>query len=349
MKLTTAFLMCTLLACQRSETRFAVEFPPQSGPDRYLIVDERSLTSTEIPASSLRPLPGHNHPQITLKLDFTIDRNKVVTIVYAIPPETDGHKHWLATHSARLYETIDLQELKKIGYQPFTLKIVSSKPRSRTPPTIVNNVPSIQVNLAGQDLRGCTLLLRNVSSRGVVAYVFDESRGSISMARTTSNFYGHSVIAPGAAKQVYQLTDARLPRRITLAAAVFTDGSHEGDGRLAAQLESGQIGYRTQYRRISPAIDRLIHDPALDDDRRVARIQETLHSLSNQPDAATIRALQSQFPDLPHQAVVDDLSDGLDSARRNIWSEVYGYVHSSGTYPPPSHPPPLADWWLSRY
>jgi len=20
-------------------------------------------------------------------------------------------------------------------------------------------------------------------------------------------------------------------------------------------------------------------------------------------------------------------------------------VHSSGTYPPPSHPPPLAEWW----
>jgi hypothetical protein len=104
-------------------------------------------------------------------------------------------------------------------------------------------------------------------------------------------------------------------------------------------LMEPKLGYGTQYRRIRPVIDHIIQDPALDDDARVARIREELHNLSNQPDDATIRVLRSQFPDLPTEAVAKHLTDGLDSARRNIWSGLYGYVHSSGTYPPPSHPP----------
>ncbi len=100
--------------------------------------------------------------------------------------------------------------------------------------------------------------------------------------------------------------------------------SHQGDENVAVGLKSGQISYETQYRRIRPIIDRIIQDPALDDDARVALIQEELHNLSNQPDDATIRAVRSQFPDLPNEVVVKDLTDGLDS---------------------PGHPPPLAEWW----
>jgi hypothetical protein len=323
--------------------------------DRYVILGERGLTSTEITGEYLRPLPGYSardEQPVTLKLDFTIERNKVVTTVYAIPPDSDplrysdGHKHWLGTHSARLNETVDLQELKQVGYLPFALKIVSARPAAPTHPTIISKVPSIQVDLAAEDLRRYTLSLRNTSSRAVVAYAFDDSRNSMSISRTTFNFHGQPVIAPGAAKRDYEFAVGQIPGRIVLAAAVFSDGSHEGEASLAAQLKSGQIGYRTQYRRMEPAIDRIIHDPSLDDDGRVARIRENLHDLSNQPDAATIRAMQSQFPDLSNEAVVADLTEGLNAARRNIWGQVYGYVHSSGTWPPPNRPPPLADWWL---
>jgi hypothetical protein len=91
----------------------------------------------------------------------------------------DGHKRRLGAHSAGLNEIVDLKELMKIGYQPFTLKIVSAKPAGATHPTIVSRVPSIQVDLADDDLPGHTpLLLRNVFSRSILAYALDVGGGS---------------------------------------------------------------------------------------------------------------------------------------------------------------------------
>jgi hypothetical protein len=194
--------------------------------------------------------------------------------------------------------------------------------------------------------------LRNISSRGILAYTLDLGGSSVVVSS-----YGQPVLAQGATRKEtvtlgrsgrmtpHGFVEDPVSRSITVAAAIFSDGSHEGDENVAVELKSGQIGYGTQYRRIRPVIDRIIQDPALDDDARVVRIREELHSLPNQPDDATIRAVRSQFPDLPNEVVVKDLTDGLDSARRNIWSGLYAYVHSSGTYPPPSHPPPLAEWW----
>lgn len=346
-----------------------MEFPPQGAgiggifSNRYVIVSEGGLTSTEVPADSLSPTTRSDtraNPQIALKLDFTIKQDKINITVYTIPPESDplryadGHKRQLGAHSARLNEIVDLKELMKIGYQPFTLKIVSAKPAGSTHPTIVSRVPSIQVDLADDDLPGHTpLLLRNLSSRGILAYALDVGGGSSVVVSS----YGRTVIAQGATRKEmvalgrsgrmtpHGFVEDPVSRGIVVAAAIFSDGLHEGDDEVAVELKSGQIGYGTQYRRIRPVIDRIIQDPVLDDDARVARIREELHNLSNQPDDATIRAMRSQFPDLPNEVVVKKLTDGLDSARRNIWSGLYSYVHSNGVYPPPSHPPPLAEWW----
>ena len=139
--------------------KLAVELPQPDGPagilsDRYVIVRERGLTSTEMSLRSLRPRPGgaaDASPANDLKLDFAIEQDELTTTVYTIPPESnplcysDGHKHRLGVHTARLNETVELKELARIGYQPITLKIVSAKPAASTHPTIVSKVPSIQV------------------------------------------------------------------------------------------------------------------------------------------------------------------------------------------------------------
>jgi hypothetical protein len=54
--------------------------------------------------------------------------------------------------------------------------------------------------------------------------------------------------------------------------------------------------------------------------------------------------MQSQFPDLPADVVRKDLTNGLNSGKWDLWSELYGYAHSSGQYPPPGDPPPLSEW-----
>ena len=365
--------LCCSLACQRHlAANLAVELPQQDGSagllsHHYVVVSEDGITSTELPADSLHPLPNaaNINTQFALKLDFTVASDRLTTTVYTLPPESDplryadGHRRRLGVHSARLNQSFELTELAQIGYQPFVLKIVSSKPTPVVPPAILSKVPSIHVDLVDQNLQGYTLSLRNISlSRAVLAYAVDQGQDSWREFRSVDT---RPAIAPGAARKQLilrntpggQMTPHGFVKEpasddITLAAAIFSDGSHEGDDQFAARLQTQQIANEIQYQRLAPVIDRIVHDSTLDDVTRTAQIREQLHNLSNQADEATLRAMTSQFPNLPRETVAKDLREGLDSARQNIWSSLYSHVHSSGTYPPPLHPPPMAEWW-SRY
>jgi hypothetical protein len=130
--------------------------------------------------------------------------------------------------------------------------------------------------------------LRNVSSRDVLDYALDLSGGS---SRDTS-----SSIATGSRSQPALAHGATRKERfrpsrtgtsgILVAAAVFSDGSYEGDRIFAARLQGLQTGNETQQRRMGPVIERIIQDPALDDATRVTLIQGELMKLSNNPDSA---------------------------------------------------------------
>jgi hypothetical protein len=155
-------------ACQRFKTatlaaEFAVELPPPEASDdnfsrdNYVLVRERGVSSIELFAmeltgDSLLALPGRPRPgpPVTIQLNFTVERGKVVTTVYTLPPESDsfryndGHKRRLGVHSARLNETVEVQELKRLRYQPFTFRIVSARPEHPVHSAIITKVPSIQ-------------------------------------------------------------------------------------------------------------------------------------------------------------------------------------------------------------
>jgi hypothetical protein len=208
-------------------------------------------------------------------------------------------------------------------------------------PVIVNRIPSIQARVVDKDRDGYTLLLRNVSSRGIVSYSIAESPDS----SLTADSHQRTLMPPGGTRT------ARIEhttRKLVVTAALFTDGSHEGDSDAAAQLKSGQISYEIQEGRALPIIDRIVKAPSINDEIRLAQIKDELSRLSNEPDHKTIQQMRSQFPDLSPDVVRKDLTNALYSARVNLWSELYGYMHSSGEYPPPDHPPPLAEWLRRR-
>lgn len=342
-------------ACQRGPDlpfagRFAVELPgPGAG---YVIVPDRGLASTEISGDSLRLLPGiarRASAAAAIKLDFTVEERNVITIVYSLPPASDplryedGHKRFLGRHAARLNETVKLSELQSLGYQPLILRIVSAKPDHPARPVVISRVPSIRASIVEEDRIGYMLSLRNVSRRDIVSYLISrKASGGISLGLVS---FGRPRIAAGG-----EISERIEPSssEIVIAAALFRDGSHEGDSVAAASLKSRQIAQETQERRAMPILNRVTRDPALDETSRLAQIKGELTRLSNQPDDPGIRAMVSQFPDLPAKTIQKDLTDALYEARVNLWSEVYAYVHASGQYPPPRDPPLLSRWLRER-
>jgi hypothetical protein len=335
----------------------------------------------------LQLLPGtdpHAGRPVTLTLGFTAHGNSVDAIVYTIPPESDplrwsdGHKHLLGRWSAKLNGTIELKELRKIGYQPIALKIVKFVPPPRLAhPALVSKTPSIGIafaaddNLASDlrrfgspDTQTCEVVLHNLSSRGVVAYVLSDGgdpTARVAMSRESRGSRSHPVIAPqgDSRKESFTFDLARrvtpqgfveLPaqaQRVIVAAAIFSDGAYEGDANVAAGLDAEETGAATVNRLMKPVIDRIVQDQTLDDEARTARIKEEIFHISSQPDRATIRSLKSQFPDLQVKDLVADLTRGIDAAKNYVWGDLYGYMHKCCEYPPPDRVS-VAEWRRMR-
>ena len=301
----------------------------------------------------------------------------MITPVYTLPPETrplygsDGPKRLLGTHSAGLNDTVTLNELKGIGYAPFTIRIVKANPPQIAHPALSSKVPSIQIAITDHgtpyfgdaDTQSCTVILHNLSSRGVVGYNLDDGRDPRTgggLGQGSCGAYGtEPVIDPKKDSRplLFTFTHAtqmtpqgivKLPARpqqIVLEAALFSDGSTEGEPkaapRLSATRESKQVGFIPV---ILPAMDRIVGDSSLNDDTRVARIKEEIFRVSSEPDKATLHSLEAKFPDVPAAELAADLTRGLDDAKKDFWSRLDIYVSKCCQSPPPDHTS-VPEWW----
>jgi hypothetical protein len=317
---------------------------------------------------------------VTLALSFTAHEDKVVATGYSVPPESDplrwsdSHKHLLGRWSAKLNGTIELKELKEIGYQPISLKVVKFVPPPLAHPTLVSKAPSIKIAVAGADVMGpgpsasdtqsCAVVLHNVSSRAVIAYVLSDGghpKAGFATSRESHGSPNRPVIAPqgdsrgelftfGHDRRMTPQGLVELPppaQQVIVEAAIFSDGSYEGDENVAAKLIAQQIADLAVNRRMTRVIDRIIQDQSLNDEARTAKIKDEVFHIPSQPDAAAARAMRAQFPHAPTKDLVADLTRGLDSAKNSIWGDIYGYMHKCCQYPPPDRVS-LAEWWRMR-
>lgn len=345
----------------------AIEFPPEA-PEwahtspRRLPVPANGETGTEVSTDDLNPLPGTDpgRPPMTVALGFTAEGDKVVVSVHALPPESDplrwsdDHRRLLAMHSAHLNETIELTELKKIGFEPFSLKVVKAVPPPAVHPELISKVPSITIAHADdgmatyQDL--CAVVLHNNSSRPVLAYIL---AGARSGDQESTGTQGRPAIAPQADTRPQVVScSAHAPGsdakesaqpQIIVAAALFSDGAVEGDDNFAVRLKTGQMAKALQYQRIAPIIDRILLNPSMNDDARIAGIKEEIFRLPTEADPAAIRTLQAQFPALPTEVISRDMGQSLDRERNELWHMFYPYEQARAT--PSMHPPALSRLW----
>jgi hypothetical protein len=137
------------------------------------------------------------------------------------------------------------------------------------------------------------------------------------------------------------------PQQVVLEAALFSDGSYEGEPKVAARLKAERIEHLAFYRVITPVIDRIVGDSSINDDARVARIKDEIFRISSEPDAATLHSLEAKFPDVDPADLALDLTRGLDAAKEQIWSGLYGYVSKCCEYPPPDHIS-VPKWWQGQ-
>ena len=336
---------------------------PNSGlaveePDGHsMLVTAGGGSSNEIPAASLQRLssaPTRSVHLDTLKVDFRSEGDKVIATIYALTlPHGDPHRYedaykpLLGVHSARLGQTIQVNELARLGYAPITYRIVSAKVPAGSAPALVSKAPSVEIHVVEENRAMYKLALHNGSQKDVVAVAFvrDSDNQNNRVMNTSQSIDPHHPLIP--AGTTYAL-EVPWGTPTVLAAVLFADGSHDGDSEIAATLYASLLGGETQKRRADPLIRRIIADHALDDAGKIGQIRSALSGLSTAPEGRTLRLMQDSFPDLPSGTLKKELARGLEQGKRNLWTSLYEFKHQNSVYPPPKMHPPIERWWPLR-
>lgn len=315
------FLLCitTLLRAQTpvQQPRFALEISEDEFPSpRFVNVPEVGGLDSMFFRAPPRPLPRHEagNAETTepsaVELVCKVDGDAVAitaTVVFGPFDKTDtspllkGHQQQkIGTYSPHLNESIVLQEMEQFGLQPWTIKIVNAQmPTPASLPT-VNEVPSIRPEILGKDRQGYRIALRNLSSSAVTDFLVETTFDHNSNYQESGA--NGVLIAPGASHEFRLFCDTSASPTscaFILKAALFADGSYEGDASAAATLAARPVAAEFQSRRAHELIDDILANSSLDDAAKLARLRSELPKLFQQPDPAILEQIQLRFPGLP--------------------------------------------------
>ena len=290
-----ALLFCTAttLRAQTStiQPRFALEIQgPPGFVTQFLIIQEgqgvqRTVLSFGPSLPRLDGLKAANDESgqgSAIELDYKLNGDVVAitaSVVFAPLDERGlngslegGSTQSIGTYSARLAESIVLDKMEDLGLQPWTITVVTAQ---LPPPTSLGNVSrvsSIQVEILGEDRAGYKVSLRNLSSQGVTAFVVANSIHDAN-TRFGERSGGGPVIPAGASHEFHFRCDSSgsdtpsgavaAPCTVVLEAALFADGSYEGDASAAASMEAARLTKASQSRRVQLMVQSILADSTL--------------------------------------------------------------------------------------
>ena len=124
-----------------------------------------------------------------------------------------------------------------------------------------------------------------------------------------------------------------------ITAALFTDGSYEGDWLTAARMADVYSGRLVQFERIVKRVDDLMSAPGSDAARRETILQ-ALKDFPNAPEATVLDRFKKDFPSLaqPHEQQLAYMKQGMGTARLTVLDHFEGW-------PQKASGKSLAQWW----
>jgi hypothetical protein len=166
-------------------------------------------------------------------------------------------------------------ELTTFGIEPFEMKVISAAPVLLKPgegPRIINNTTALQIGGLVKHLDSYSLRLKNVSNKDIIVY----SVASGNSGQTFSGIGGvRPVIAAGAISQeVYMFASEMEQRGATILLAIFSDGTFEGDAKVAIRFLAKGEGVKAQ----TPYVLRMIEQTLKVDDSDILLAFEKLEA-----------------------------------------------------------------------
>ena len=316
--------------------------------------------------SPRRRLPGWQQPAgaaplTAVKIDADCEGDAVridLSVVFddSLPADAPGPKYGrkvqaVASYLAREGETVRLEELARFGVEPMTLRVVQARPWPAEPPPlattpqVVNDLKTLQVVGFHRDAsapNAFKLRLHNVSPKGVAALAFREAEGG--STRISLSSPARPLVAPGDIHEMPfnfhvnrhrtrqgETHDAERQRTLSVIAAVFDDGTYEGEAEMAAKIIARRRGDEIQRARILTLLRAaLAAPPTPDAAAALAKLKAELASMRIDADPAAGAEIAARFPALARDEAAkregrdavavlsSEMMAGLQSARESM-------------------------------
>jgi hypothetical protein len=250
----------------------------------------------------------------------------------------------VGTYLIRETEKISIDELRLSGIEPFEIKLVRVSPNiAPVPPVILKGVESVVViNAMAKEttLPSYRIILRNQSNKNIVALGVDVVAGDkVQITSKPRGIDGQPLIPSG---KEYWLTVAApnraqgtphdyLPttpsdQQIQIKAAVFEDGTYEGDAETAAVVKGYQAGEKMELARLIPLLENALNASDVDLVQGLSNLELQVSSVFSDADPGIIRNLAAEFPQLG-RPVSQTIKSTMEFTATTIKSNLLKDIH----------------------
>ena len=211
-------------------------------------------------------------------------------------------------------EKISIDDLKQVGIEPFQIRLVRVNPSMLpVPPVILKGVESVVViNAMAKEstLPSYRIILRNQSNKNIVGLGVDViSVGKVEITSKPRGIDGQPLIPAGGE---YWLT-VRAPNRaqatpggyeptspadqqIQIKAAVFEDGTYEGDAEAAAAVKGYQAGEKMVLPRLIPLLEGALNSSNANLPEALRQFESQVSAVVTDADPQIVQTMTAEFP-----------------------------------------------------
>jgi hypothetical protein len=222
-------------------------------------------------------------------------------------------------------------ELLQFGIEPFEIKVVSNKLRLLKPeeyPRIVNRASSMEIGKAEKSLDYYCFVFKNNSNKDVIAIELS-SGGYASGEGSSGRSREDSLIPSGEAyEKAFYVSDIEK-HGLTIEMILFSDGTFEGDAKLAARYIVGREGRKMQAGKLLLLVEQAINvsDDVLAKalDKLEAQLQQMQEAM-DKPSA--IEYLKMKYPAFDEKTInrlYEEFKRSFYDARTYALSPIHDY------------------------
>jgi hypothetical protein len=210
-------------------------------------------------------------------------------------------------------------ELAAYGIEPFEMKVIGSRTVAFKPgegPRIINNTTALEVERLEKHLDSYSVWLKNRSSKDIVVYSVQSGNSG---ATSGVGMIGPAIAAGATSHETHMSSSEVESNGVTIALAIFSDGTFEGDAKSATKFLATREGVKAQAPHVLRMIEQTIKIEDSDLRSAFRKLEADLWVI---PEAvykpAALEFLKTRFPSQDERglnALYEDFKGGLYDAR----------------------------------